>query len=171
MYNQFTNCYIVKSLDRKIAMKITKSKILKYLQENDLMSLATSLNDKPWSCALLFVNDKDFNFYIYSAKNTLHCKQFKKNPKVAFSVNHESSKGDFEGLQISGQVVRFKIKEMPKVIKMFIKKYPYSKSWFGKDKIKQLISKVAKSQFYKIKATKIYYLEKDNLSERRLFKQ
>lgn len=49
--------------------------------------------------------------YIYSGKSTLHCEQFRKNPKVAFSVNHEKSQGDFEGLQFSGQVVRLKIKD------------------------------------------------------------
>lgn len=133
------------------------------------MALATSLDDKPWSSALLFVNDDDFNFYIYSEKKTLHCKQFRKNPRVAFSINHEQSKGDFEGLQISGEVVRIRIKEIPNVIRMFIKKYPYSKGWFSKEKIKQLIAKTYKSQLYKIKGEKIYYLEKGNLSERKLF--
>lgn len=53
---------------------------------------------------------------------------------------------------------------------MFIKKYPYSKGWFEKDKIRQLASKVSKSQVYKIKASKIYYLEKGNFSKRKLFK-
>lgn len=46
-------------------MKINKAKILEYLQRNDLMFLATSFNDKPWSCSLLFVNDNNFNVYIF----------------------------------------------------------------------------------------------------------
>ena len=150
-------------------MRVTKSKLLKYLSENELMALATSSNNKPWSCSLLFVNDGDFNLYIYSEKNTLHCKQFKQNPNVAFSINHESSKGDFEGLQFSGRVVKLKVAEIPKVIKLFVKKYSYSKEWFTKEKVRLLIAKTYKAQFFKIKTTKIYYLEKGNFSERKLF--
>jgi uncharacterized protein YhbP (UPF0306 family) len=151
-------------------MLVTKTKLQRYLRENDLMALATCSGGKPWSCSLLFVNDDDFNFYVYSGRNTQHSRDIVRNQNVAFSINHEISRGDFEGLQFSGMVKDVKLREAPKIAQSFIKKYSYSKGWFSREKIKLLFSKAGKSRLYKIITDRIYYLEKGNFSERLPFR-
>ena len=77
---------------------------LKYLASNRLMTLATSVKDKPWAATVFFAYDDKFNIYFFSRENTKHCQNIKINPNVAVAVNQDWGKaGLIKGFQMSGK--------------------------------------------------------------------
>lgn len=68
------------------------------------MSLATSVDNKPWACQLHFAYDDELNLYFCSNTATRHCTEIAKNPHVAGAISTQHEPGekprcvDFEGV-------------------------------------------------------------------------
>ena len=59
----------------------------KILQENLYMTISVASKDgDPWIANLYYVYDKNYNFYWYSPKNSLHSQRIKENPTVVLAM-------------------------------------------------------------------------------------
>lgn len=77
------------------------------LRDSREMVLATSLNNIPWACVLVFGHDEDLNLYWISSENTRHSREIEKNPNVAATVTKEpTGGGQDKGLQIEGEAYK-----------------------------------------------------------------
>lgn len=88
-----------------VSKKERMAHVLRYLKRNRLMSLGTSVRNKPWAATVFFAYDKNANLIFYSREDTRHCEHIKKNPYVSVVINHDwKEKGGFiTGLQIAGR--------------------------------------------------------------------
>ncbi len=72
-----------------------KNKIDKILQENLYMTISVaSKSGDPWISNLYYVYDKNYNFYWYSPKDSLHSQRIKENPTVALAIFNSTAVGD-----------------------------------------------------------------------------
>ncbi len=72
-----------------------KKKVDKILQENLYLTISvTSKNGDPWIANLYYVYDKDYNFYWYSPKDSLHSKRIRENPVVALAIFNSTAVGN-----------------------------------------------------------------------------
>ena len=77
------------------------------------MVLATSADNIPWACVLVFGHDKDLDLYWISFENTRHSQEIDKNPNVAATVTKDpAGGGQDKGLQIQGSARKLKAEEI-----------------------------------------------------------
>jgi uncharacterized protein YhbP (UPF0306 family) len=65
-----------------------------YLQNVLHLSLATSVNDKPWVCEVHFVYDGDMNLYFRSLPTRRHSEEIAQNPNVAGNIVVQHERGE-----------------------------------------------------------------------------
>lgn len=77
--------------------------IIKYLDENRLMSVATSSGDRPWCCTVYFAVDNAHHLYWLSLPDREHSQDISRNPYVGGSIAlpHEYGK-PMQGIQFRG---------------------------------------------------------------------
>lgn len=130
-----------------------KIKILNFLAEQKLMSLATTDGKTLWSATVYFLFDHELNFYFLSSPDTRHCKNIAKNTTVSLTVadSRQLPKDLKIGLQVSGNAKRVSsIANFKKIISMWNKRFA------GKTKLDyDTIMKAWKSRFYKIAPSEI----------------
>ena len=66
-------------------MTTTKEKIVEFLNQHQLMSLAT-VGQHPWIANVYFGFDLNLNFYFVSPLDSLHCQPIKANSQVACGI-------------------------------------------------------------------------------------
>ena len=76
------------------------------LRDSREMVLATSVNNIPWTCVLVFGHDDKYNLYWMSQEDTRHSKEIVKNPRVAAVVNKQPTGENAKGLQIGGNAYK-----------------------------------------------------------------
>ena len=105
-------------------------KIVEFIQEHYLLTLATSNNNFPYCCNVYYVYDKRQNSLIFSSeKTTKHVQDFLKNDNVAGAISKETKLvKDIKGVQILGVISELVGSELFKAKKMYIKAFPYSKN-------------------------------------------
>lgn len=83
-------------------------KVIQYLRRNRLMTLGTSLNNKPWAATVFFAFDKNLHLLFYSREDTRHSQHIKRNPHVSIVINHDwkDKRGFIRGLQIIGRAAK-----------------------------------------------------------------
>ena len=105
-------------------------KIVEFIQEHYLLTLATSNNNSPYCCNVYYVYDKKQNTLIFSSeKTTKHVQDFLKNDNVAGAISKETKLvEDIKGVQILGVISELVGSELVNAKKMYIKAFPYSKN-------------------------------------------
>ncbi len=72
------------------------------LRDGVVMTLATSTNNQPWTCNLLYSFDEELNMYWLSKENARHSTDLTHNPKVSANVCVVESSGHGRVLQMEG---------------------------------------------------------------------
>jgi len=100
-------------------------KIIRFLSEHHVMSLATSYEKELSVCSLFYVYDvQSRRFIVASSDDTTHIKHIKQNSKVAGNILLETkSVGKIQGLQFRGIFIELTQKELKK---LYFKAYPYA---------------------------------------------
>src|SRR3989338_7730490 len=72
-----------------------KDKVVKILKANLYMTISVaSHSGEPWIANLYCVYDKNYNFYWYSPKDSIHSQRIKENPSVALAIFDSRAKGN-----------------------------------------------------------------------------
>ncbi len=84
-------------------MTLTRKRVLEFLKDNKLMSLAT-FGKFPWIATVYYTFDQDLNLYFLSSPSTLHCQQIAKNNQVAVAIadSRQDINSPKRGLQLWG---------------------------------------------------------------------
>jgi uncharacterized protein YhbP (UPF0306 family) len=89
--------------DVNITMGELKEVINDTLRDGLVVNVATSQNDNPWSCSLLYCYDDDFNIYWLTRETTRHSQDIAVNPRVAANIIAVQENGLARQLQIEGE--------------------------------------------------------------------
>jgi len=92
------------------------TKILHFIQEHHVLSLATSHNDRPSVCSLFYAFDESvLSFIVASSEETHHIKQVEDNKYVAGNILLETKTvGKIQGLQFFATMQKVSDEKMTK---------------------------------------------------------
>ena len=125
-----------------------KKYILDYLENNRLMTLATSEKNIPWAATVFFAYDQDLNIYFISRPETRKTKHLQANPNVSVVVNHHQPKsGLIKGVQLEGTAQMLDKNKDVKALEIFKKRHGWVDEYLHDHEL------------YKIIPKKIYYLD------------
>lgn len=69
--------------------------VREYVDKTIHMSLATSVENKPWVCEVHFVYDDDLNIYWRSKESRRHSQEIEINPNVAGNIVRQHGLGEY----------------------------------------------------------------------------
>ena len=100
-------------------------KIVTFIKNHHVLSLATHYEDELSVCTLFYVFNEEKNIFIVaSSKETTHIKHILKNPQIAGNILLETKTvGEIKGLQLRGKCSELK----EKLLKLeYFKTFPYA---------------------------------------------
>jgi len=109
-----------------IYIKNIDEKIIRFIKEHHIFTLATSFNNKPYCCTCFyFYNEKDNSFLFTSDNETQHIKEILLQPYVAGAIALETSMvGKIRGVQFTGTVNKVSDTDFKKAKTLYIKRFP-----------------------------------------------
>jgi len=110
-------------------MNIPQKKIVDFIKEHHVLTLATSVNNVPYCANCFYVYLEDDNMFVFTSdEETKHVQDIFKNNVVAGSVVLETSVvGKIQGIQFQGKMELPKGDIKKKANKTYMKKYPFAK--------------------------------------------
>ncbi|MBT5641170.1 MAG: hypothetical protein HOJ38_06200 [Rhodobiaceae bacterium] len=111
-------------------------RIVDFLSNNHLLSLATSKENIPHACNCYYVYDRTQHFLIFSSDpKTNHANHFLYNPHVSVTISKDNiDYKKIQGVQLSA-VVHLIQKDLEKYTEIYLNKFPFAKNmplylWF-----------------------------------------
>ena len=100
-------------------------KIVEFIAQHHVMSLATTYQDELSVCSLFYAYSEEKNIFVLaSSDDTTHIKHINYNPRVAGNILLETkSVGKIQGLQFRGVFKELEDKELKK---LYFKAFPYA---------------------------------------------
>lgn len=104
-------------------------RIIEFIKNHHLLTLATSKDNTPYCCNVFYVYDERNNHLIFSsAAKTKHAQDFIVNSKVSGSISLETKViGEIQGVQLLGEIEILKGEDLKVASKQYLKAYPYAK--------------------------------------------
>jgi uncharacterized protein YhbP (UPF0306 family) len=129
--------------------------IREYLPNVIHMSLATSLNNKPWVCEVHFAYDNELNLYFRSTSNRRHSQEIAQNKMVAGNIVEQHSLSQKpRGVYFEGEAELLENVDLNHIA------FKMCKERFGSDEsILEDAKKDDGHKFYKIKVNTFYVFD------------
>ncbi len=129
--------------------------VLAYLQNHQVMTLATVGEDgRVWATAVFYASD-EFDLYFLSASHTRHAQNFRYQPHVAAAV-HEDYRDwpDIKGVQLDGDVELLEGNERSMAMARYRARYPF----LAQDD-PQLQTALSKINWYRLRPATLYFID------------
>ena len=111
-------------------------RIIDFLSNNHLLSLATSKENIPHACNCYYVYDQTQQVLIFSSDSkTKHANHFLDNPNVSAAISKDNiDYKKIQGIQLTG-VVHSIQKDLDRYTEVYLNKFPFAKNmplslWF-----------------------------------------
>ncbi len=105
-----------------------RQQVLTYLQNHQVLTLATVGPDGPWAAALFYVNN-NFTFYFLSAGHTRHAQNIVKHPQTAATIQEDYKDWpSIKGIQMEGGVDQLRGELRQRAQQLYENKYPFIKN-------------------------------------------
>ena len=105
------------------------NRIIDFIKEHHLLTLATSKNNNPYCANCFYVFDEQKNCLIFSSDSkTKHVQDFIANPNIAASIALETKDiRKIQGMQLLGTIIKLKGEELQIAKKKYLKIFPYAR--------------------------------------------
>ena len=131
-----------------------REQTIAYLEQHQVMTLATSDGSDLWAAAVFYVNDK-LSFYFLSASHTRHAQHIAANPWIAATVQEDYADWkDIKGVQLEGPVHRLQGDARQQAMELYHAKYPFVSGVVG-----QLAAALAQMNWYQIIPARLYFID------------
>lgn len=132
-------------------------RVLTYLKDKNVMTLATSGAEGVWAAAVFYVNS-GFTFYFLSAPTTRHCRNLLGCPKAAATVQLDYDDWrEIKGVQMEGRVEQLEGAEKVAAIARYSAKFPVVKNALAQPgEIGKALAKVC---WYKLLPERLYFID------------
>lgn len=134
--------------------------IKKYVQQSEIMQLATVANGKPWICTVHFDSDEKLNLYWVSADDCRHSEEISGSSNAAIAMAVKTN-WPVIGLQFEGEAsVITDATEAEKIVRKFAKRH-------GRDEklIDEVLSDDSPKRAYKFKPAHIQLFDLQDFPE------
>lgn len=138
-----------------------RNEVKSYLEEVELMVVASVNDKKPWVATVFYCYDDELNLYFLSRLMRRHSQDIIRNPNVAVAIAGRKFKfGDrVEGLQIEGICTSLSGDEARNAFGILKKRFPKAKQVIQEDTLTRYLESFSKEEIihriWKIKLTKI----------------
>ena len=104
------------------------NRIVRFINEHHILSLATTVDDKPYSANCFYVYLKEDNLLVFSSEETKrHSVNALKNAHVSGTIHLDTkSVGKIRGVQFTGLIEQPKDKLLEKAEDAYLKRFPYA---------------------------------------------
>lgn len=143
------------------------NKLAKEIITNNQYVTISSVDEKgsPWISPVVYTYDKNWNLYFVSMPTSKHSSNIKENKNVALAIfDSHQLWGAGVGLQIEAEAEVLKLKDTPKVAKLYAtRKYPYGgiNTKIAMDFVKSMVFENKSYRIYKI-TPKIVWMNDPN---------
>lgn len=132
-------------------------RVLRYLQDHNVATLAACDSGNPWAAALFYASD-EFILYFLSSPTSRHCRDLDQNPHVAVTIQENYSDWlEIKGIQIEGIASEISGIEEEKARRLYGQKFPVigmlSKAPSA------VVKALAKVRWYKIVPQRLYFID------------
>ena len=136
-------------MSKTISKKLKIKKVLEYMRDNRLMSLGTSLNDKPWLATVFYAFDEKMNIFFYSRGDTRHCRNIAENSNVSATINHtwRYPDGKLKAIQLAGKASKVSKTDHSKYYRIYKTRFKWADE-FNSDHV-----------LYVIKPKEMWYID------------
>lgn len=103
-------------------------RIVEFILEHHVLTLATSTNNLAYCCSVFYVFDEENNSLIFSSDTkTKHVQDFIENANVAGAIALETKEIEkIQGVQLLGTVSELNGKELDASKKIYVDAFPYA---------------------------------------------
>jgi uncharacterized protein YhbP (UPF0306 family) len=134
-----------------------REKTLAYLQNHNVMTLATTGSEGLWAAAVFYVN-VDFTLYFLSAPTTRHSLNLATQPGIAATIQEDYEDWpEIKGIQLEGKVYRVEGKERAAAITRYGVKFPVIGNLAQAPA--QIVKAMSKIAWYKVIPERIYFID------------
>ncbi len=134
-----------------------REKALAYLQNHNVMTLATTGPAGLWAAAVFYVND-GFTLYFLSAPGTRHSQNIAAQPGVAATIQEDYKDWpEIKGIQLEGQVYQIKGTEKATTIALYGAKFPVIGNVSKAPT--EIIKAMSKIGWYKVEPERLYFID------------
>lgn len=109
-------------------MKIPEKRIVEFINEHHVLTLATSIENMPWCANCFYIYLKEENCFVFTSDDkTKHVNDVLSNANVAGSVVLETNTvGKIQGIQFCGKMEVPEKELAKKAKKAYLKRFPYA---------------------------------------------
>ncbi len=109
-------------------MQAIDSKVIEFINEHHVLTLATSRNNEPYCANCFYVYLEDENVFVFTSDlETKHIQDVELQNKVAASIVLETTMvGKIQGIQLTGILFMPENELKQKISKAYLKKYPFA---------------------------------------------
>jgi len=131
-----------------------KTAALAYLQNHQVMTLATQGPLGIWAAAVFYVS-VEFTLYFLSAGHTRHAQNIQAWPHVAATIQEDYADWQgIQGIQLEGDVTRLADSARQQAIKLYQSKYP-----FMAQADPQIEAALARVNWYRLVPNRLYFID------------
>jgi len=132
-------------------------RVLRYLQDHNVATLATCDSGNPWSAALYYASD-EYILYFLSSPTSRHCRDLDQNPHVAVTIQEDYSDWlEIKGIQIEGIASEISGIEEEKARRLYGQKFPVVGMLSRAPSA--VVKALAKVSWYKIVPQRLYFID------------
>lgn len=132
--------------------------VREYLDQAEVMQLATVANNQPWACTVHFICTDDFKIYWISDADRRHSQEIAKNPQVAVAIAVKVDQPVI-GVQIEGDAAQIAdVAERERAARQFAKRHGH-----GDDLIQKIIG--GEQPLYRLTPRLIAIFDKQNFPD------
>lgn len=104
------------------------NKIIRFIKKHHVLTLATTVNNKPWCCNCFYAYLEDENTLVFTSDDeTKHIHDVKLNNFVAGSIVLETNVvGRIKGLQFQGTIIKAEGERLKKAQSAYLLRFPYA---------------------------------------------
>jgi uncharacterized protein len=107
-------------------MNPVDERIVKFIHQHHIFTLATSSNNKPYTCTCFYVYINELNMLVFTSdKTTKHIMDVQEQPFVSGAIALETGViGKIRGIQFTGELTELSGKELSLAKKAYLMKFP-----------------------------------------------
>jgi uncharacterized protein YhbP (UPF0306 family) len=104
-------------------------RIIEFIREHHILTLATSNDNRPYTCSCFYVYLDDENLFVCTSdRDTRHIRDVEQQDRVAGAVALETTMvGKIRGIQFTGTMFELEGDLLKKAAKAYLKKFPVAR--------------------------------------------
>lgn len=136
---------------------VSRRRVLTYLKDHNVATLATCGDDGPWAAAVFYVN-RGSTLYFLSSPKTRHCDHLKQNQRVAVTIQEDYRDWlDIKGIQLEGVVTELSGAEETLARRLYGGKFPVV--GLLAQAPAAIVKALAKVRWFRIVPTRLYFVD------------